>query len=233
MAIKMIPVKCPQCGADLEAEEGRKTLFCQYCGAKVIIQNDNEHIYHTIDDAAIKQAETDRIVKLKRIELAEKERESAARTKLLKIKIALALGAIGGILLILGFLLGEASGDSDSGLYMIAMVGFYCILGAAFVGMSAAKKKDDDDDDFGDKIKVPNTISDYERKNYTAIEAIFRSAGFVNIKCVPLNDLTTGLLKKPGLVESITINGKEITSGGRKFSSDASVVISYHSFSGR
>ena len=54
-----------------------------------------------------------------------------------------------------------------------------------------------------------------------------------NIDCVALNDLTTGLLKKPSMVESITINGHRIESGGKKFVGDAKVIISYHSFAGR
>ena len=36
-------------------------------------------------------------------------------------------------------------------------------------------------------------------------------------KTIPLNDLTVGLLKKPGMAESITINGQSVTTGGRKF----------------
>ena len=87
----------------------------------------------------------------------------------------------------------------------------------------------EDDIDFDDTVKVPETISDYESKNYAAIEAILRSAGFTNITTVPLKDLTVGLFAKPGRVESITINGKQITSGGKKFLPDASVVIAYHS----
>ena len=79
------------------------------------------------------------------------------------------------------------------------------------------KDKEDDELDFGDKVKVPSGISGYESKSYSAIEAMFVSAGFTNVRCVPLNDLTMGLLKKPGMVHSITIRGKEITSGGKKF----------------
>ena len=59
---------------------------------------------------------------------------------------------------------------------------------------------------------------------------MFTNAGFHNIQCIPLNDLTMGLLKKPGMVESITINGRSVTSGGKKYSPDAAVVISYHSY---
>lgn len=32
MAIKLIPVKCPQCGAVIDVEEGRKQLFAHIVG---------------------------------------------------------------------------------------------------------------------------------------------------------------------------------------------------------
>lgn len=38
-----------------------------------------------------------------------------------------------------------------------------------------------------------------------------------------------GLLKKPNMVESITINGHNTTSGGKKYNPDATVIITYHS----
>ena len=72
MAIKLIPVKCPECGASLNAEEGRQQIFCQYCGAKIILSNDNEYVYRHIDDARIKQAETEQLVQLKKLEQEEK-----------------------------------------------------------------------------------------------------------------------------------------------------------------
>lgn len=40
----------------------------------------------------------------------------------------------------------------------------------------------DDDSDFGDKIKVPKAVFDYEDKNYAAMETLFKSAGFTNVK---------------------------------------------------
>lgn len=231
MAVNIISVKCPECGASLDIEADRNQAFCTYCGAKVIINNENEYVYRHIDEAGIKQAETDRIVKLKQMEIAEKKRASEEKTKSLKIKISLILAVVGIVMMVGGYLLGDATGDSDSGLYMISMVGFFPLMGSAYIWLFSKNK--DDDDDFGDKVKVPSSISDYEKKSYTAIESIFRSAGFSNVRCVPLNDLTTGILKKPNMVDSITINGHEISSGGKKFSPDAAVVISYHSFSGR
>ncbi|MEE0958274.1 MAG: hypothetical protein UH734_09400 [Ruminococcus sp.] len=74
MAIQFISVKCPKCGAELSVENGREFAYCSYCGTKVIISNDNEHIFRTIDEASVKQAETDRIVKLKKLEIEAKSK---------------------------------------------------------------------------------------------------------------------------------------------------------------
>ena len=70
-------------------EEGREQAFCTYCGTKVLLHNENEYIYRHIDEAGVKQAETDRIVRMKQMELAEKKRADAEKTKALKIKISL------------------------------------------------------------------------------------------------------------------------------------------------
>ena len=35
--MKTVSVKCPDCGAALELEEGRTVYYCQYCGAKVLL----------------------------------------------------------------------------------------------------------------------------------------------------------------------------------------------------
>ena len=72
MSIKITSVKCPDCGSTLPIEEGRTQVFCSYCGAKVIITNENEHIYRHIDEAGIKQAETNRMVRMRELDLAEK-----------------------------------------------------------------------------------------------------------------------------------------------------------------
>lgn len=84
---KLIKLKCTSCGANLSTEEKREFLFCEYCGTKLILDNENEYIYRHIDDADIKRAETERIVKLKKLELAEKkyeENKKEFKKKLLK-----------------------------------------------------------------------------------------------------------------------------------------------------
>lgn len=71
MAINIISIKCPDCGASLDVNGSLSQIYCTYCGAKIIITNDNEHIYRHIDEADIKKAETERIILLKKFELEE------------------------------------------------------------------------------------------------------------------------------------------------------------------
>ena len=70
MAYKLISVKCPDCGQTLSIEENRTQAFCSYCGARILISNENEYIVRQVDEAGIKKAETERIVRLRELEIA-------------------------------------------------------------------------------------------------------------------------------------------------------------------
>lgn len=94
MAITLNSVKCPECGATLPVEEGRTQVFCSYCGAKVIITNENEHIYRHIDEAGIKQAETNRMVRMRELDLEEQRAAQGNSLKKVLTIIWLALSLI-------------------------------------------------------------------------------------------------------------------------------------------
>ena len=100
MSIRFIAVKCPQCEADLSIEEGRPFAFCTYCGTKVMVKDENEHIYRNIDEARIKESETERIVRLRELELEEKEKTHERKTKMISYGIALAFVLIGSLICI-------------------------------------------------------------------------------------------------------------------------------------
>ena len=226
MAIKFVAVKCPSCGANLPMEEGRTEMFCSCCGAKIIMTNENEHIYRNVDEAAIKKAETEQIVQIKKLEILEKKRAAREKRRKFKVLISVILGALG----LLAIALGSASGDDDAPGYMIGMISLEIVGFMWLLGIDSREKDDEDIDIYiGEKIRVPRSISNYEEKNYASIEALFRKAGFTNVKTVPLHDLRIGLLKQPGNVKSISVNGMEVTAGGKKFPSDAAVIIFYHS----
>ena len=79
MSIDLVSLKCPDCGAQLNIEQGRKEAFCSYCGAKIVVNNENEHIYRYIDEAALKRAETEHMVRMneERRRALEDERKRA------------------------------------------------------------------------------------------------------------------------------------------------------------
>lgn len=222
MSIRLNSLKCPECAATISIEEGRTQCFCSYCGAKIAITNENEFVYRNVDEADIKRAETDRIVKLRQIKFFEKITKT-------KIIISIITGILGLLLTVIGWIGGGASGDNNSPLYALAIIGFILLCIPSYL-LCGSESDSDIKTDFDGKIKVPSGISNYEKKNFAAVQAILLSAGFKNVQCIPLNDLAMGLLKKPGTVESITINGETIISSGGRFLPDASIIISYHSF---
>lgn len=43
----VIQLKCPKCGGDLEFEDNREFGFCEYCGAKVMIEKNGSNMTQT------------------------------------------------------------------------------------------------------------------------------------------------------------------------------------------
>lgn len=124
-----------------------------------------------------------------------------------------------------------SSGFSPGGNSSLALTGE--LAGLVILFIWTIHKEDDTDSLLDGKITVPLSINDFQFKSYTAIEAMLRSAGFTNIRCVPLGDLSIGLLQKPNTVASITIDGVSVTRGGDRFFPYAEVLISYHSIARR
>ena len=67
-------IKCPGCGGEVEFKPGQKKVVCQYCGTKILFDKDNEFTYRHIDDADIKRAETERIVRISELEMEKDNR---------------------------------------------------------------------------------------------------------------------------------------------------------------
>jgi len=83
-----------------------------------------------------------------------------------------------------------------------------------------------------ERIQMPDNSKSMKGKNYAEVETILKSVGFTNIVFIANEDLVTGWITEDGSVESISVEGKESFSKGEKFNSDASIVITYHTFPG-
>lgn len=103
--INMVAAKCPQCGADIEIDSSRESAFCTYCGAKIILTNENEHVYRHVDEAALRKTENEYALEMKKLEVSEKHREEVKKNRRIRVIIATFLLIIGLILLFLLFAL--------------------------------------------------------------------------------------------------------------------------------
>lgn len=43
--MQMHVLKCPNCGADLDVEDGLDTFYCKYCGYKIVLEGQSDQAY--------------------------------------------------------------------------------------------------------------------------------------------------------------------------------------------
>lgn len=80
--ITFIKLVCPNCGANLEVDSKLSQCFCQYCGTKILLHNENEQVTRIIDEAGLAQQETERL----RITLEKEKLEHEEKNKQREMK---------------------------------------------------------------------------------------------------------------------------------------------------
>ncbi len=228
MAVKLVTLKCPECNADLFVEEGRPFAFCTYCGSRVMVNNENEFVFRHIDEAALKKAENDYIVRMRELENREQSENRLERLKDALTVIWLVLSLIILAICVFKWAAGGSNGFTD-GFLMLMYLGGPVIGGGAYLIFKLIPEKEAE---AGIKanggIRFPKNLEPFEERDYQYVLASLKNAGFRNVTCMNLHDIRIGLLQKPGRVETITVNGTEINAGGKVYYPDASIVITYH-----
>lgn len=222
MSIELKSVKCPDCGASLPIEEGRTQIFCSYCGSKIIITNENEHIYRHVDDAEVKRAEADNQIRLKELELEEKENDRNRKSKRVAYIISL-------ISLVVGIIFIAIDNWTLGGILVMASI---LIAEFTFIGNHPHNKSSNRKAQrilSANEVQITDAMSDPTGDNYNAVVALYKAAGFVNIRAIPLNDLNFLKFKNNELVENVTINGDDSFESGDVFKNNDNVIITYHS----
>lgn len=226
MAITVNAIKCPSCGADLPIEEGREKIFCSFCGTPIILTNENEHIYRHIDEAGIKQAETNRMVRMRELDIEERREGRGDNLKKILTTIWLVLSLIVIVICIIKIAVED---DFTTGFLMLFYLGGPVVGGGGYLIFKLIPEKESEKVLMrSGGIRLPKDIVPYSEKNYEAILASLQRAGFCNVTCINMHDLTLGLFQKPGRVDSITVNGERLTSGGKVYLPDVPITISYH-----
>ena len=101
--MKMYQLNCPACGATVEIEPNRKTMFCSYCGCQIyvddgikrveITKNINYHKTYT-DEAKIREHERKEKIQLKQMEYEEREKKRNDKTAFACIGILFLISAL-------------------------------------------------------------------------------------------------------------------------------------------
>ena len=228
MAYKLISVKCPDCGQTLSIEENRTQAFCSYCGAQILISNENEFIVRKIDEAGIRKAENEKIIRMREMDLQEKS--GTLRKVLTVIWIILTLALLGiAIWIMFSAGVGDTPGWALGFMFLMFVCGPVIGGGAYLVFKWLPEKEEDKTIRSQGGIRFPAGVFPSADKKYFEVKEMLESVGFTNISFVNLHDLNliTGLISGDK-VASITVNGNRVMAGGKTFMPDSPIVISYH-----
>lgn len=198
--MKLYQLICPACGATVEIEEDRKSMFCTYCGSQIhvkdgikrveITKNVNYHKTYT-DEAKIREHERKEKIMLKQMEYEDREKRRNDRS--------------------LFYIMG-----------MFILLALFC-FGMSYFWEQATMPA-------VDEVKLPFSASALKGENYEQVVADLENAGFSDITVTKQEDLITGFLTKEGSVEKVSINGDSDYDKGDIFPEKAKVIVIYHTF---
>lgn len=219
---------CPNCNANFNIEEdNRDFAFCQYCGTKIML-DDYRSSHRIIDEARLKEAETERIIRLRKLELEEAQTKQNNKIKNILLKIWLVV-SITIILIGIGIMFFGGEDGALYGFFFLFYVGAPIVGGGAVLIFKVIPEKMNEKILLNNGgIRFPKSLESFSGQNYIAVQHTLQRMGFKNITCINLHDVVLGLFQKADQVESISVNGEEIVSAGKIYSSDADIVITYH-----
>lgn len=228
----VISIKCPNCGATLYEDPSRKELYCSYCGGRLLLQNQNEHIYRYIDEAKLKEVEANEKIQMRNLELLDQMRIDDEKAYKERRKYGLIM-FITGVFIWFG---SYAFTSSFENLKYLGLAGFFI----ATIGLTlTARDKTKTNRDLGtiDKSTSPtirfpvDSVIRCKLGHYSALESILKEAGFTNIKCIAKRDLKSRFRKNDEYtIDSVSINGEYYMFAGEYIPKDSSIIITYHSY---
>ncbi len=106
--MKLVELKCPNCGGELKVNPEREFVTCGYCHTEFKVDDEisRSETHHIItDEAKIKEVEYIKEVKLKELEMKEKEKQRES----LILKIQIIVSVILGLIAVISFIIEDFS----------------------------------------------------------------------------------------------------------------------------
>ena len=77
--MKMVAMKCPECGASVRVDMDKDTAFCEFCGTSLFLKDENEYTIHNVDEAEVMRAKLEREKWEKTLEEQKKRKQWLTR----------------------------------------------------------------------------------------------------------------------------------------------------------
>jgi len=228
MSVQVVTLTCPQCNATLTVDDGRNVCFCSYCGARVKMVNENEYVVRHVDEAEMKQAEVERDVRMRQLEIDERDTGFNQRVKEVLFRLWVAcIIAIALLCLYTAFFTGENGGIHA--ILVLFYVGGPIVGGGAFVLFKLIPDKENEKAMRAHGgIRFPKGFEPFTEQHFETVLGALSSAGFNNVTAINKHDMLLGVLQKPGKIERITVDGENVSIGGKYYSPSVPIVITYH-----
>ena len=254
--MKMKAMKCPQCSANLDVEEGLDTFYCKYCGSRIVVEDQDKDVIKAkvrLQELKHEEKMLDSVMAHKRFEMKQ---QSAESKRMLILGIVLLVGsmlAAGLFLLIYEFagkkeekrleqIVVEVQELIDDKKYDEALVKAEQIVYSAENEKWTMKRKwnkirkdlikqiEEAKNIYKDSNGIAMTLdsSDIKGMPYSDAVELLSGMGFSNISAVELSD-KPGLFHKSGDVKTIVVDGDTKFKVGDKYLPDVQISIEYYS----
>lgn len=100
--MQVVPIKCPNCGANVYLEEGKVRGFCSNCGGQILIDDGIQRTIHIVQDKT-KEYEIDAYMERRRTQLEQLNKEISKTKKNLITYVSVMFVLI--VALLIGFYL--------------------------------------------------------------------------------------------------------------------------------
>ena len=208
----MIKIKCPNCGADIQLQEGNAVSFCPECGKKLISKkkkesNSKAEILKSRLSLEKEKMETEKDIELERIQSAENVKQKELDLKRERLR--------------------HVESEKKRRFIVTLIIAFVAVIGGVIiiprVGHSFNKMVESENN----KIRVPASAKKYRGENYKEVVKELTDAGFENIEAEPVKSKVKGRLRK-NKIKSISIAGIDDFDEDTRFDKTDQIRIFYH-----
>ena len=92
--MEFIQLKCPNCQATLDAEDTLDTIFCKYCGTRIVVADQSKDIIEAKTKLKMADKQLEMEKERHRQEMEKKELDNKETNKIIYILLGLAVGGM-------------------------------------------------------------------------------------------------------------------------------------------